>query len=65
MGVLYDNARDGAAQDGKKAAELYTKACDMGNGGGCYDLGLSIRAKARRQRGRKRSRKNTSKKRAK
>lgn len=39
MGVLYDNARDRAAQDGKKAAELYAKACDIGSGGGCYNLG--------------------------
>ena len=38
MGFLYDNG-SGVAQDGKKAAELYTKACDMGNGGGCYNLG--------------------------
>ena len=27
------------AQDSKKAAQLYAKACDMGNGGGCYKLG--------------------------
>lgn len=27
------------AQDGKKAAQLYAKTCEMGNGGGCYNLG--------------------------
>ena len=39
LGVLYDNAREGAAQDYQKAAELYSKACKLGNGGGCYKLG--------------------------
>ena len=39
LGVLYDNAREGAAQDYAKASEFYAKACDMGNGGGCYNLG--------------------------
>ena len=39
LGVLYDNAREGAAQDYQKAAELYSKACELGNGGGCYNLG--------------------------
>ena len=39
LGVLYDNARNGAAQDYQKAAELYSKACELGNGGGCYYLG--------------------------
>lgn len=39
LGVLYDNAREGAAQDYQKAAELYSKACELGSGGGCYNLG--------------------------
>ena len=26
-------------QDYAKASEFYVKACDMGNGGGCYNLG--------------------------
>ncbi|WP_423904375.1 tetratricopeptide repeat protein [Campylobacter showae] len=39
LGVLYDNARNGAAQDYQKAAELYSKTCELGNGGGCYNLG--------------------------
>ena len=38
MGFLYDNG-SGVAQDGKKAAQLYAKTCEMGNGGGCYNLG--------------------------
>lgn len=39
LGVLYDNALNGAAQDYQKATELYSKACELGNGGGCYNLG--------------------------
>ena len=38
LGILYDNARQGAAQDGKKAAQLYAKACDMGDEAGCSNL---------------------------
>lgn len=40
LGVLYDNAREGAAQDYQKAAELYSKACKLGNGAGCSNLGF-------------------------
>ena len=41
LGVLYDNAREGAAQDYQKAAELYSKACDMGDEAGCSNLGFA------------------------
>jgi len=40
LGVLYDNAREGTAQDYQKAAELYSKACKLGNGAGCSNLGF-------------------------
>ena len=40
LGVLYDNAREGAAQDYKKAAELYSKACNLGKGAGYSNLGF-------------------------
>ena len=40
LGVLYDNAREGAAQDYQKAAELYSKACELGSGAGCSNLGF-------------------------
>ena len=40
LGVLYDNAREGAVQDYQKAAELYSKACNLGNGAGCSNLGF-------------------------
>ena len=40
LGVLYDNAREGAAQDYQKAAELYSKACELDNGAGCSNLGF-------------------------
>ena len=51
LGVLYDNAREGAAQDYQKAAELYSKACNLGNGAGCF-----IRQRKRRGAGRQKSR---------
>ena len=38
---MYDNAREGAAQDYQKAAELYSKACKLGNGAGCSNLGFA------------------------
>ncbi len=38
MGFLYGNS-NGVTQDSKKATQLYAKACDMGNGGRCYNLG--------------------------
>ena len=38
---MYDNAREGAAQDYQKAAELYSKACRLGNGAGCSNLGFA------------------------
>ena len=41
LGVLYDNAREGAAQDYQKAAELYSKACELGSGSGCSNLGFA------------------------
>ena len=47
LGVLYDNALNGAAQDYQKAAELYSKACELGNGGGCYLPQKSLRYGAR------------------
>lgn len=37
---MYDNAREGAAQDYQKAAELYSKACKLGNGAGYSNLGF-------------------------
>ncbi len=40
LGVLYDNAREGASQDYQKAAELYSKACELGSGAGCSNLGF-------------------------
>lgn len=40
LGVLYDNAMEGASQDYQKAAELYSKACNLGNGAGCSNLGF-------------------------
>ena len=40
LGVLYDNAREGATQDYQKAAELYSKACELGSGAGCSNLGF-------------------------
>ena len=40
LGVLYDNAGNGAAQDYQKAAELYSKACELGSGAGCSNLGF-------------------------
>ena len=40
LGVLYDNAREGASQDYQKAAELYSKACNLGSGAGCSNLGF-------------------------
>lgn len=39
LGVLYDNARDGAARDYQKAAELYCKACKS-VAAGCSNLGF-------------------------
>ena len=33
LGFLYDNGQ-GVRQDYKKASELYSKACDMGEAGG-------------------------------
>ena len=39
LGVLYDNAREGAAQDYQKAAKLYSKACELGSAG-CSNLGF-------------------------
>ena len=41
LGVLYDNAREGAAQDYQKAAELYSKAYKLGSGAGCSNLGFA------------------------
>lgn len=41
LGVLYDNAREEAAQDYQKAAELYSKAYKLGNGVGCSNLGFA------------------------
>nr|WP_315017308.1 hypothetical protein [uncultured Campylobacter sp.] len=38
MGFAYANGR-GVDQDYAKASEFYAKACDMSNGGGCYNLG--------------------------
>ena len=40
LGVLHDNAREGASQDYQKAAELYSKACNLGKGAGCSNLGF-------------------------
>ena len=41
LGILYDNAREGAAQDYQKAAELYSKACELSSGAGCSNLGFA------------------------
>ena len=38
MGFAYANGR-GIEQDYVKASEFYAKACNIGNGGGCYNLG--------------------------
>ena len=38
---MYDNAREGAAQDYQKATKLYSKACKLGNGAGCSNLGFA------------------------
>jgi putative beta-lactamase hcpC len=63
LGVLYDNAREGAAQDYQKAAELYSKACELGNGGGCYYLG-NLYGQGQGVKKDTNAAKNTSKKRA-
>ena len=41
LGVLYDNALNGAAQDYQKATKLYSKACKLGNSAGCSNLGFA------------------------
>ena len=38
LGFAYTNGR-GVKQDYVKASEFYAKACDIGNSGGCYNLG--------------------------
>lgn len=50
LGVLYDNARKGAAQDYQKAAELYSKACELGSGAGCSNLGFYTTTEAAQRR---------------
>ncbi|WP_454990894.1 hypothetical protein [Campylobacter rectus] len=37
---MYDSAKEGAAQDYQKAAKLCSKACKLGNGAGCSNLGF-------------------------
>lgn len=39
LGVLYDSAKEGAARDYQKAAELYCKACKS-VAAGCSNLGF-------------------------
>ena len=63
LGVLYDNALNGAAQDYQKATELYSKACELGNGGGCYNLG-NLYGQGQGVKKDTNAAKNTSKKRA-
>jgi TPR repeat protein len=36
---MYANGK-GVSQDDKQAVALYTKACDGGEAGGCFNLGL-------------------------
>ena len=38
LSFAYANGR-GARQDYAKASDFYAKACKLGNGGGCYNLG--------------------------
>ena len=39
LGALYERGEEGVKQDYKKANELYSKACDLGDNLGCLVLG--------------------------